>query len=51
MENERKKEYVPWQMELVEYPKEDVIRTSYVEDNYGGGWDDDDARPTGTNGF
>lgn len=50
MENERKNKYVPWQMELVEFSEEDAIRTSYVDDNYGG-WDDDDARPAGTVGF
>ena len=43
MENKGKKKYFPWRIEMVKFSEEDVIRTSYVDDNYGG-WDDDNAK-------
>ena len=49
MENNRKTQYLPCCIKVVELLKEDVIRTSYVDDNYGG-WDDGDALPTGDAG-
>lgn len=44
--NKQKQKYYPSLLEVIFLPEEDVIRTSYVDDNYGG-WDDDDAKPTG----
>ncbi len=46
MEDERKKNYIPSLMEITKFPEEDVIRTSYVDDGYGG-WEDEDAQPIG----
>lgn len=46
MEQERKRKYLPCWIEVTKFLEEDVIRTSYVDDNYDG-WDDDDARPIG----
>lgn len=49
MEDKRETQYLPCWIEVVELLGEDVIRTSYVNDNYGG-WDDDDALPVGDAG-
>lgn len=46
MKNEQKTSYMPWILEIVRFSEEDVIRTSYVDDNYGD-WDDDNANPIG----
>ena len=43
---DKRKNYIPYLMEITTFPEEDAIRTSYVDDN-SGGWDDDDAQPIG----
>ena len=47
MKDEQKIKYMPWMLEIVMFPEEDVIRTSYADDN-NGDWDDEDANPIGT---
>ena len=46
MKDEKKVNYMSWTLEIVTFPEEDVIRTSYVDDNYGD-WDDEDANLIG----
>lgn len=46
MKDEQKIKYMPWMLEIVMFPEEDAIRTSYADDN-NGDWDDEDANPIG----
>ena len=46
MKSKQKTIYLPWEMRIVALQDEDIVRTSYVDDN-NGGWDDDDASPIG----
>ena len=48
MDSKQKTIYLPWEMKIVVLQDEDVVRTSYVDDN-NGGWDDGDASPIGDN--